>query len=155
MKNILISFVLISIMLFSGCQTKTDPNDHVSSTEPQPTETESENAAVNIPIDSVEGITSDEAVKLCQEVVGEKDDESFMFQLAEAHTGRDISYQIDGAVEFDGTEYYIIRMLWTGDEENVWSTIGHLGVSAEGNEIYEVTCHSDDTYTFNDLLWGN
>ena len=155
MKNILIWFLLISIMLFSGCQTQIDPNDPVSNAEQQPTETERENVAVNIPIDFVEGITSDEALKLCQEIVGVEDDESFMFQLAEVHTKRDVGYQIDGAAEFDGIEYYIVRMLWSGNEENNWSTIGHLGVSAGGNEIYEVTCHSDDTYTFNDLLWSN
>jgi len=78
--------------------------------------------------------------------IGVRDDENFIYILAEDHTGRSIGYHCDGAIEYDGKQYYAIRMLWTGDNEDLWSTIGFLGVSSDGNEIYEMYEHNDKYY---------
>ncbi|MGM9552532.1 MAG: ankyrin repeat domain-containing protein [Clostridia bacterium] len=114
---------------------------------------DAKNVANNIPVDSVEGITSSEAVRLCQSIFGNIDDETFMFKTAEVHTGRTIGYNLVGAVKYNEKQYFIVHMLWSDTDEMVWSTIGFLGVLANGSEIYEVFCHSDNTYSFGELLW--
>lgn len=154
MKNILISFALAGILLLGGCQTRNIENDTISNIPSQAETAGSEDAVISIPIDSIEGSTGDEALKLCQKILGVKDNESFMLKLAEEHTGRNIGYRCDGAVESNGVDYYIVCMLWSEDEDVLYSTIGYVGVSAAGDEIYEVFEHSDGSYSFGELLWN-
>lgn len=148
MKNILIVLILVFVLLCTGCQqqniTKTPDSITISNTS---------NTLTNIYADSVKSLSSDEAISLCQEVIGTKDDENFMFQVAEIHTGNDIGYRCDGAFESDDKQYYIISMLWTGANDSTWSTIGSLGVSSDGDEIYEVIVHGDGSCSLEKIIW--
>ena len=104
-------------------------------------------------MDSIKGLSSEYAITLCQKVIGTKDDEHFMFQMAESHTGNHIGYRCDGAIEYDGKQYYVLRMLWSSVNDSVWSCIGFLGVSTNGNNICVLIEHSDGSYSVGKTLW--
>lgn len=149
---IVIVLMLMGILSLEWCleeKSVSEINDAENSHVPSNTK----DVVSNIPVDSVEGITSSEAVRLCQSIFGNIDDETFMFKMAEVHTERTIGYNLVGAVKYNEKQYFIVNMLWSDKDEIVWSTIGFLGVLANGSEIYEVFGHSDNTYSFGKLLW--
>jgi len=151
MRNIII-VLMIHMLFLVGCEKQYDANISISNIKMKEPIANNEIAFKEVPVDSVKGITSEEALKLCQNNIGEIDDEKFIFQMAEIHTGRRIGYRCDGAMECSAEQYYIIRMLWTGDNDTIWSTIGFLGASADGNEIYEIHSHAG-TYSLGKLIW--
>ena len=161
-KRIPLSLTLcLFIFILSACQLSLTDDAYkvnetpISTTMPQEPIAYREIELCEIPINSIEGLTSLEAVTLCQKVLGEKDDENFIFQLAEVHTGRNIGYRCDGAVEYNEKQYYIVCVLWSDNEDIVWSTIGFLGVAANGNEIHDALRNSDGTYSLGKRLWNN
>ena len=150
MRNIII-VIMLSVLLLAGCEKKADTNTSMSNVETKEPIINNKIAVKEIPIDSVSGITSEEALGICQNNIGERDDESFILQMAEIHTGRSIGYRCDGAIEYNSKQYYVICMLWTGDYDTTWSTISFLGVSADGNEIYELHAN-DGVYSLGKLI---
>jgi len=163
-KRILLRITLcLLVFILSACQTNMVSNTDktgeiietlISTITPQEPITNKENTPIGIPIDSVNGLTSEKAVNFCQIVLGEKDDENFILQLAEVHTGRNIGYRCDGTIECNGNQYYIICILWSDNDDIVWSTIGFLGISANGSEIYDAFRHKDETYSLNEIIWS-
>lgn len=111
------------------------------------TDVSEEDFLFEIPVSSVTGVSNEEAVNICREFFGDKDDEGFIFMPAEEHTGRKIGYRPDGAVQNDNRQYYMVSMLWTGEGESVWSTIGSFAVSADGTEIYELLRRGENVYS--------
>ena len=153
MKLIVVVLLLINVLVMGGCKTKNIANEFISTNETQDTMNSDSGIVSEIPIDSVNGITTDEVLELCQNVVGKTDNETFTFLMSETHTGRKIGYRCDYAVEWKGKQYYIVCVLWPGEQENHWSAIGYLGVSSDGTEIYEVIVHTDENCSFVRNLW--
>lgn len=94
-----------------------------------------------IPLDSVKGITPEEAEKLCYNALGEKDEE----------TGFIFSFGTAGAVETGGTQYYVIRASWLVNNSHL-SYIGDFFVSADGRTIYSGTALAGE-YTMDKIIW--
>ncbi len=102
---------------------------------------EYDNEIVEIPVDSVKGITQQEAESLCLSVMGEKDEETgFMF-----------SFGASGAVKTAGKQYYVIRVSWLVNNSHL-SYIGDLFVLADGTEVYSGTALQGE-YIMEDLIW--
>lgn len=95
-----------------------------------------------ISIDSIKGITQEEAEKLCYNVMGEKDEE----------TGFIFSFGTTGAVEKDGKQYYVIRASWLVDNSHM-SYIGDFFVSSDGKEIYDGFVQQGN-YTMDKIIWS-
>ena len=89
---------------------------------------------VEIPVSDAEalaarqenGITKEEAEKLCYKVLGDVADEN----------GFPISYRCIGAVSANNKCYYVMHNTWLVDN-NHWSYIGNCFVSYDGEEIYD------------------
>lgn len=96
---------------------------------------------IEIPIDSVKGITQQEAENLCYLALGEKDEE----------TGFIFSFGTSGAVKRGGKQYYVIRASWLVNNSHL-SYIGDFFVSADGKKIYSGTALSGE-YTMETLIW--
>ena len=145
-------------MFLFACQTIIQDIQSDINTEPvfntglQEPEVDDSNKPVEISMDSIEGITSDEAVMLCREVFGDKHNENSTFGMSEGPRGIPMSYLSEAAVEYKGTKYYCMRVMWL-PHESTWSTIGFLLVSADGNEIHSGMRHSDGTYSLGRILW--
>ncbi len=122
-------------------------NAAVEHSEPAPdqgvavNETKSDSAIIEISVDSVKGITKQEAEKLCHSVFGEKDEE----------TGFIFSFGTSGAVETEGKQYYVIRASWLVNDSHL-SYIGDFFVSADGKEIYSGTALSGE-YIMENVIW--
>ena len=96
---------------------------------------------IEIPLESVKGITPEEAENLCYTALGEKDEE----------TGFIFSFGTAGAVETGGTQYYVIRASWLVNNSHL-SYIGDFFVSADGRTIYSGTAFSGE-YTMDKIIW--
>ena len=96
---------------------------------------------IEIPLESVKGITPEEAENLCYAALGEKDEE----------TGFIFSFGTAGAVETGGTQYYVIRASWLVNNSHL-SYIGDFFVSADGRTIYSGTAFSGE-YTMDKIIW--
>ncbi len=84
---------------------------------------------VEISVSEVEnknGLTKEEAEKLCIDVLGDKAEE----------TGFPISYRCIGAVSAKGKSYYVMYIAWLVEGSH-WSYIGNCYVSSDGSEIYD------------------
>ena len=103
--------------------------------------TNSDSDIIEISVDSVKGITQQEAEKLCQSVLGEKDEE----------TGFLFSFGTSGAVKAKGKQYYVVRASWLVDNSHL-SYIGDFFVSSDGKEIYNGTALSGE-YTMENVIW--
>ena len=109
---------------------------------PTPVEEEKPDGEITeIPLDSVKGITPEEAEKLCYNALGEKDEE----------TGFIFSFGTAGAVETGGTQYYVIRASWLVNNSHL-SYIGDFFVSADGRTIYSGTALAGE-YTMDNIIW--
>ena len=113
----------------------------------------SNNTPIEIPIVSVKGISEEQVSILCRKVIGEKDNNTSPIYKG-FNTDFELSYLCDGAIECRGVQYYVVRMSWLVDN-NHWSYIGDLIVSANGYEIYSGLKHSDGTYSFGQMLWSS
>lgn len=97
-----------------------------------------------IPIADVENagkISSEEATKLCAEVLGDKAEEN----------GFPISYRVISAVKTNDKMYYVMHMAWLVQNSH-WSYIGNCYVSSNGDEIYDGFV-ADGEYTMTELRW--
>lgn len=103
---------------------------------------------VEVPVSDVEsiakeeGITKEEAEQLCQEVLGDKDEENSF----------PISYRCIGAVSANNKLYYVMHIAWLVDN-NHWSYIGNCYVSSDGKEIYDGIV-SPAKYEMTELKWS-
>jgi len=104
-------------------------------------EIKSDSDIIEISVDSVKGITQQEAEKLCHSVFGEKDEE----------TGFIFSFGTSGAVKTEGKQYYVIRASWLVNNSHL-SYIGDFFVSADGKEIYGGTALSGE-YIMENVIW--
>jgi len=156
LRKLLIIIAALSLLFLLGCQSQHDvsnalPKDEspkpTATTElPKPTATTVEtsffkdsNKAINVPIDSVEGqgISEEEAAKLCVTVFGEKNEK----------TGFKYGYRRVGAVEFKGKYYYVMFRTWLVDD-NHWSNIGYAMVSVNGDAVYDGVIDDAGNYYF-------
>ncbi len=145
MTRILLILLLASIVM-AGCTKEAlkpdeDTTVPTESTEATDASDVNEKKISWIELDDVDGITADEAIALCRSEVGTVDDE----------TGFEISYRLIGAGEYEGEQYYILRMEWLVDN-NHWSYIGDLAVSAKEDKIYDTHCRDEDC-TLSDVWW--
>lgn len=122
-------------------KTDTYNNESVPNQDVAVNKTKSDGEIVEIPIDSVKGITKQEAEKLCQMVLGEKDEE----------TGFVFSFGTSGAVKTKGEQYYCVRVSWLVDGSHL-SYLGDFFVSADGKEIYNGTALAGE-YVMEDVIW--
>lgn len=97
---------------------------------------------IEIPVESVNGISKEEAEELCYAVLGEEDEE----------TGYPFSFGVSGAVERSGKKYYTIRASWLVNNSHM-SYIGDFFVSADGDEIYTGLALSGE-YEMTSLVWS-
>ena len=126
----------------SDNETPVEYNETVHNKDILDNETKLDNDIKEISVDSVEGITQQEAERLCHSVFGEKDKE----------TGFLFSFGTSGAVETKGKQYYVIRVSWLVNNSHL-SYIGDFFVSADGKEIYDGTALSGE-YTMGKLIWS-
>ena len=99
-------------------------------------------AIIEIPVDSVDGITPEESEELCYFVMGEADEE----------TGFPFSFGVAGAIEQGEKEYYVIRASWLVNNSHM-SYIGDFFVAADGMELYSGTAKPGE-YTIENLIWN-
>lgn len=143
LRNMSIVMFMSCLITLSGCQLQNVENrneDVYESSEfssmvkesPLPTNKDS---TVQISIASVEGITESEAIDLCFEMIGKSSEE----------TGFKLAYRCIGAIECKGVEYYVMNVTWLVDD-NHWSYIGEVMVSANGDEIYDGVSENGDYY---------
>ncbi len=97
---------------------------------------------VQIPIDSVSGITTKKAEELCYNVLGKKDEK----------TGNLFSYGVSDAVKKGNREYYIVRVSWLVNNDHM-SYIGDFFVSSDGSKIYNGFAKPGE-YEMGDIVWS-
>ena len=97
---------------------------------------------VQIPIDSVRGITTKRAEELCYNVLGKKDEK----------TGNLFSYGVSDAVKKGNREYYIVRVSWLVNNDHM-SYIGDFFVSSDGSKIYNGFAKPGE-YEIGDIVWS-
>ena len=97
---------------------------------------------VQIPIDSVSGITTKRAEELCYNVLGKKDEK----------TGNLFSYGVSDAVKKGNREYYIVRVSWLVNNDHM-SYIGDFFVSSDGSKIYNGFAKPGE-YEMGDIIWS-
>ena len=101
-----------------------------------------EGKIIQIPFESIKGITASEAEQLCYSILGEKDKE----------TGFIFSFAATSAVEKNKKQYYVVRASWLVNNSHM-SYIGDFFVSADGKEVYNgVAMHGE--YTMENKIWG-
>lgn len=86
-------------------------------------------------------ITPEEAVQLCFDVMGEKDEK----------TGFPFSFGVTQSIEKDGKEYYVIRASWLVNNSHM-SYIGDFFVTIDGKEVYTGYVAQDE-YVIEKLIW--
>ncbi|MBE7048657.1 MAG: hypothetical protein E7393_04730 [Ruminococcaceae bacterium] len=102
-----------------------------------------DDAIIVISIDDVNGITPEEAEKLCFSVFGKEDKE----------TGFLFLFSVTGAIEQKNKQYYIIRMSWLVNNSHL-SYIGDCFVSVDGKEIYTGIANPPEEYIMDSLIWS-
>lgn len=116
-------------------------NEPVQNQDVAVNETKTDDDIIEISVDSVKGITQQEAEKLCYSVLGKKDKETgFMF-----------SFGTSGAVKTGGKQYYVIRASWLVNNSHL-SYIGDFFVSADGKKIYSGTALQGE-YIIENVIW--
>mgnify|MGYP005611459073 CR=1 FL=1 len=126
----------------SNNETAVEYNEPVQKQDVVVNETKSDDDIIEISVDSVKGITQEDAEKLCHSVFGEKDEE----------TGFLFSFGTSGAVETEEKQYYVIRVSWLVNNSHL-SYIGDFFVSADGKEIYDGTALQGE-YIMENLIWS-
>lgn len=104
-------------------------------------ENESDGEITEISVDSVKGITQQEAEELCYFILGDKDDA----------TGFTFSFGVLGAVKTNKKQYYVIRASWLVNNSHL-SYIGDFFVSADGKEVYSGTALEGE-YIMESIIW--
>ncbi len=137
-KFLIVLLALFFVVAFIRITTSTYENIKRSEFDKPNTDAD----IVEIPVDSVKGITQKEAEELCYYVMGKKDEDTgFLFSFGTA-----------GAVEKDKKQYYVIRASWLVDNNHL-SYIGDFFVSADGTEIYNGTVFANE-YVISDKIWS-
>ncbi len=136
-----ISGIIYYKIFISNNETALEDNEPVQNQDAAVNESGADNDIVEISVDSVKGITQQEAEKLCYSVLGEKDEK----------TGFTFSFGTSGAVETGGKQYYVIRASWLVNNSHL-SYIGDFFVSADGKEIYNGTALHGE-YIMKNEVW--
>ena len=136
-----ISGILYYKTFIPNDETAVEHSESVPNQDIAVNETKSNSDIIEISVDSVKGITQQEAEKLCYSALGEKDEE----------TGFVFSFGTSGAVETEGKQYYVIRASWLVNNSHL-SYIGDFFVSADGKEIYDGTALSGE-YIMENVIW--
>ena len=129
------------LTFFKQNVTDSEQNHAEQKSETSVDEIKSNSDIVPIPIETVKGITKQEAELLCYAVLGERDEE----------TGFPFSFGTSAAVEKDKKQYYVVRVSWLVDNSHL-SYIGDFFVSADGKEIYDGVVLGVE-YELMDLRW--
>lgn len=147
-------FIIVAVLFFtiggilyykkiiSNNETAVEHNEPVQNQDIALNETKYDSDIIEISVDSVKGITQQEAEKLCSSVLGEKDEE----------TGFIFSFGISGAIKTEGKQYYVVRASWLVNNSHL-SYIGDFFVSADGKEIYGGTALQGE-YIMENLIWS-
>ena len=143
-KKLFYTIVIVVLIgaIALGLYHKTAIVENNSMPVQEQTDVVNEEKIVEIPLDSVKGITPEEAEELCYFVLGEKDED----------TGFTFSFGTAGAVEKDKKLYYVIRASWLVNNSHM-SYIGDFFVSADGKEIYNGTALPGE-YTMQNIIWS-
>ena len=143
-KKLFYTIVIVVLIgaIALGLYHKTAIVENNSMPVQEQTDVVNEEKIVVIPLDSVKGITPEEAEELCYFVLGEKDED----------TGFTFSFGTAGAVEKDKKLYYVIRASWLVNNSHM-SYIGDFFVSADGKEIYNGTALPGE-YTMQNIIWS-
>lgn len=136
-----ISGILYYKTFIPNNETVVEHNELVPRQDVAVNETKSDSDIIEISVESVKGITQQEAEKLCHSVLGEKDEE----------TGFIFSFGTSGAIKTEGKQYYVIRASWLVNNSHL-SYIGDFFVSADGKEIYSGTALSGE-YIMENVIW--
>ncbi len=143
---VVLFFTIGSILYYktfvSNDETSVEQNELAQNQDVAVNETKSDSDIVEISVDSVKGITQQEAENLCYSVFGQKDEE----------TGFKFSFGVSGAVETQGKQYYVIRASWLVNNSHL-SYIGDFFVLADGKEIYGGLAVQGE-YIMENLMWS-
>lgn len=138
--TVILSIAILTILFFIGTTyhwaSTTEIKDNVD-------------YIAEVPISDVEaiakeqenGITKQDAEKLCQKILGDKAEEN----------GFPISYRCISAVSANNKLYYVMHIAWLVNN-NHWSYIGNCYISSDGQEIYDGIV-SQSEYTMTELRW--
>ena len=143
-------FLVFCLLVFIQYAGYAKPIDNIDKKNQIPI-LHTEDVLTEIPIDYVKGITQNEVINICREILGEIDDANRPFGKG-FNTGFKLGYRCNAALEYNDIQYYAVTMSWLVND-NHWSYIGDVIISANGDEIYEGHEHSDGTYSFGKLLW--
>ena len=142
-KRIFIVGILVLVIAGCICFTRFLKNEEIINDESKKeSEIIEQTDFVQIPIDSVSGITTKKAEELCYNVLGKKDEK----------TGNLFSYGVSDAVKKGNREYYIVRVSWLVNNDHM-SYIGDFFVSSDGSKIYNGFAKPGE-YEMGDIIWS-
>ena len=150
LKTFLLIIASLFLLFLFGCKSQDIgqiQGNSIVLVEPTSTVIESpllndSNKAINIQLNSIKGISENDATNLCLTIIGEKAEE----------TGFKLAYRCVGAVEFESQNYYVMYRSWLVDD-NHWSYIGYAMVSIDGDKIYDGVVDREENYYFGKKLW--
>lgn len=102
-----------------------------------------EDEIIEIPVESVVGISAEQAQNLCDDVMGESDET----------TGFPFSFGVSGAILVDNHQFYVVRASWLVNNSHM-SYIGDFFVLADGSVIYDGVAY-DGKYEIINMIWSN
>ncbi len=138
-----ILILALTLSIGGGLYQKTFVKKDVTSLENNEiSEETNDGEIIQIPLESINGITASEAEALCYSILGEKDKE----------TGFIFSFGTTSAVEKDKKQYYVVRASWLVNNSHM-SYIGDFFVSADGKEVYNGVALQDE-YQMEDRIWS-
>jgi len=147
----LLIIVILSLLFLLSCQSEVVGSEGISSDElPKTVEPPAgmlifadNNSNTNEQAISVGGISEEDAANLCRTILGETAEE----------TGFMLAYRCVEIIEFEEQNYYVLTISWLVDD-NHWSYIGEVMVSASGDEIYSGIVDLEGNYYLVEKLWG-
>lgn len=145
-KVVCVILVIAAVLIIGGIVyyilPENDVPELVHTEEPVTPEPIQNGEIIQIPIEDVTGISPEEAVQLCYNVMGEKDEK----------TGFTFSFGTASAVERNKKQYYVIRASWLVNNSHM-SYIGDFFVAADGKEIYDGLALPDE-YIMKSIIWS-
>jgi len=141
LKKLLLSTAIVFLLFLFGCKA---PQPSPPSYGYEPIEVLTDEV-IEVQIDSVEGLTVDEARALFVQVKGETDEE----------TGSPRGFRCDSAIIYEGKTYYVIHVM-RQVSDYLYSWCGDYFVSADGDEMISGVKQPDGFYYFGRrVIWDS
>jgi len=149
-RRVLLSIIFLTSLFLLSCQSQDiDSGEKKRNELPKAVDMlsgmfvfDDSNKDTNVPKTTAGDISEEDAAILCRNMLGE----------AAGETGFLLSYRCVETIGFEDQYYYVMYMSWLVDD-NHWSYIGEVIVSASGDEIYSGAVDQGGNYNLVEKLW--